>query len=57
MTKYESDGAVQPLRVITYRSARRAARRGWEVPTTASGSSLGDLAVRPDSPASRMEQR
>jgi hypothetical protein len=57
MTKYESDRAVQPLRVVTYRSARRAARRGWEVPTTATGSSFSDVAVRPDSPASRREQR
>lgn len=57
MTKYESDRAVKPLHVVTYRSARRAARRGWEVSTPSTGSSLRDVAVRPDSPASRREQR
>jgi hypothetical protein len=57
MTTYESDHAVQPLHVVTYRSARRAARRGWEVPASSTGSSFGDVAVRPDSPASRREQR
>lgn len=32
MTTYESNHDVEPIHVTTYRSARKAARRGWAVP-------------------------
>ena len=44
MTRYESNADVQPVRVTTYRLRRKAARRGWAVPTQPEPS-LGDLVV------------
>jgi hypothetical protein len=41
-TKYESNGDVQPFRVVTYRHLRKATKRGWALPTDAEPS-LGDL--------------
>jgi hypothetical protein len=43
MTKYESNHDVKPLHVTTYRSARKAARRGWAVPADMPVPSLDDL--------------
>ncbi|GGL05617.1 hypothetical protein JOE58_000331 [Curtobacterium luteum] len=43
MTKYESDDAVQPARITTYRSLRKAARRGRAVEETLPTPSLADL--------------
>ncbi|MDM7886809.1 MULTISPECIES: hypothetical protein [Curtobacterium] len=44
MSTYESDHRVQQVRVTTYRTLRRAARRGWAVPDGAVTPSLADLA-------------
>jgi hypothetical protein len=43
MTKYESNDAVQPARITTYRSLRKAARRGWAVDDPSTEPSLTDL--------------
>lgn len=43
MTKYESDHAVEPARITTYRHLRKAARRGWEVAETEARPTLDDL--------------
>jgi hypothetical protein len=43
MTKYESNRDVEPIHVITYRSARKAARRGWAVPADIPVPSLDDV--------------
>ncbi|MCP1501505.1 hypothetical protein J2Y89_000249 [Curtobacterium herbarum] len=43
MTTYESNHDVEPIHVTTYRSARKAARRGWAVPTDIPVPSLDDL--------------
>uniref|UniRef100_A0A942YAM0 Uncharacterized protein n=1 Tax=Neobacillus citreus TaxID=2833578 RepID=A0A942YAM0_9BACI len=43
MTKYESDRAVQPAHITTYRHLRRAARRGWAVDADQPRPSLADL--------------
>ncbi|PYY31555.1 hypothetical protein DEJ25_14180 [Curtobacterium sp. MCPF17_011] len=43
MTKYESNHDVEPLRVTTYRYARKAARRGWAIPADLPVPSLDDL--------------
>ncbi|MCM3506657.1 MULTISPECIES: hypothetical protein [unclassified Curtobacterium] len=43
MSTYQTDERVEPVRVITYRHLRRAARRGWAVPEGAPAPSLADL--------------
>lgn len=43
MTTYESADGVEPVQVTTYRLVRKAARRGWAVPTDAAEPSLADL--------------
>lgn len=43
VTKYESNEAVQPARITTYRSLRKGARRGWAVEETMPTPSLADL--------------
>jgi hypothetical protein len=43
MTKYESNRDVEPVHVTTYRSARKAARRGWAVPADIPVPSLDDV--------------
>lgn len=43
MTNYESADGVEPVQVTTYRLVRKAARRGWAVPTDEAEPSLADL--------------
>ncbi|MFS0730030.1 hypothetical protein ABC270_08115 [Curtobacterium sp. 1P10AnD] len=43
MTKYESNRAVDPVRITTYRHLRKAARRGWAVEEPAAPPTLADL--------------
>ncbi|WP_176491617.1 hypothetical protein [Curtobacterium sp. 'Ferrero'] len=43
MTKYESDQAVEPARITTYRHLRKALRRGWAVEDEPTRPSLADL--------------
>ncbi|QWS34934.1 hypothetical protein [Curtobacterium aetherium] len=43
MTKYESNQDVDPIHVTTYRSARKAARRGWAAPADSPVPSLADV--------------
>lgn len=57
MTKYESNQDVEPLHVTTYRSARKAARRGWAVPADVPVPSLEDVWRSDRTPADRARQR
>lgn len=43
MTKYESNAAVDPVRITTYRHLRKAARRGWAVEQQDAAPTLADL--------------
>ncbi|KTR02224.1 hypothetical protein NS184_16490 [Curtobacterium luteum] len=43
MTKYESNRAVDPVRITTYRHLRKAARRGWAVEEQTAPPTLADL--------------
>ncbi|MEK6312201.1 MULTISPECIES: hypothetical protein [Curtobacterium] len=54
MTKYESNRAVDPVRITTYRHLRKAARRGWAVEQQDTASTLADLSwSRPTGGSSR----
>ena len=43
MSNYESADGVEPVQVTTYRLVRKAARRGWDVPSDDAEPSLTDL--------------
>jgi len=44
MSTYQADERVEQVRVTTYRTLRRAARRGWAMPEGSAAPSLADLA-------------